>query len=254
MKKLAYMKTSLLLLLICFLMVFNCFDPSNGSLKGEWKWINNSNDKYLSVNVFHQGMVVYEDSLLLVGDYMFNPFFNKKKYSAINDSVFIWYDDGRKSFKYSIQNDSLTLINDKLIYIYKRINQPSNNHIDSLSFSSENPGRSSEENYFFELDINKEGKFVYRSKYQERKIEGRLHEKYRKFIFDKINKLETPVSYNKEEEIPQGDHVFILELFAKGVRVDSVIYSREIEGTYAKWVASILQSTPLWVDAAIAEK
>ncbi len=253
MKNLAYLKG--IILLSFSLLVLSYCNHSHDFLNGDWKWINNSYDKYPSTNVFYQGMVIHKDSLLFVGDYMLNPFFNVKKYSASNDSIFIQYDDGVRGFKYTVQNDSLTLAKGESIYIFERTEQLSKNLIDSLSFSSENLGRGAEQSYFFELCLNNEGFYTYQSKYQTWQKKGQLQERYRNFIFDKLNKIDLPIKYNAQEVIITHEHIFTMELFKNGVKLDSLTYSKEVEGAYAKWLASILQSAPLWIDdATIKEK
>ena len=54
--------------------------------------------------------------------------------------------------------------------------------------------------------------------------------------------------------VPAGDHIFTLEIFRNQTKADSLSYSRKIEGQYSRWLASILQSTPLWIDGAIKKE
>lgn len=92
--------------------------------------------------------------------------------------------------------------------------------------------------------------FRYESKTENTVLIGQLKKNYIDFIFDKLHNIELPIQTKNNEIMPHGD-IFTLEMFIANSRLDSITYSNELEGDYLKWVASILQSTPLWLENAI---
>jgi len=244
------------LLFFCGLLtVSGCYnqkDQSINTLIGDWKLTNPKYSQHETLNVTLNGVRFYSDSLEFFADYMSNPIFNYRKYSLSTDSITIKFESGLDTFAFKHRKDTLYIKDSSYTYKYVKIQTEITNEANRIEFKSRNPGWEARR-YFFDLTLNENGAFRYDSKSEDRVIEGQLKENYTAFIFDKLHKIEFPIQTDSNEVIPTHDHVFTLEVFADDSRVDSVTYSKEIEGAYLKWLASILQSTPLWIDDATAK-
>lgn len=234
------------------LVISACYsqkDQSEDLLIGDWKLVNPEYSQYEALNVSLSGVRFYSDSLEFFADYMSNPMFNYRKYSISTDSITIEFESGSNTFAVRHSRDTLHITNSSYTYKYVKLHTKISNEANRIEFKSRNPGW--EVRHFFDLTIYQNGTFLYNSKTEDRVLEGRLKENYIAFIFDKLHTVELPIQADSNEVIPAGDHVFTMEIFDYETRLDSVTYSRKLEGAYTKWLASILQSAPLWIDEAV---
>lgn len=220
---------------------------------GDWELINPKHSQLERSNVALDGVSFYMDSLDFFSDYMNNPIFNYRKYSIEGDSIAVEFENGTTTFGFRKKADTLFINDGKYLYKYVKLNSKVRNEANKVKFNSLNPGF--ETRYFFDLTLSQDGSFLYVSKSENNRIlEGKLKEKYVAFIFDKLHNIELPIRVDSNEVVPAGDHIFTLEIFRNQTKADSLSYSRKIEGQYSRWLASILQSTPLWIDGAIKKE
>ncbi len=222
------------------------------SLLGHWELVNSPFDMYEPVNATHEGISIYSDSLEFIADYMNKPIFDYRKYSIQDDSIYIDIRNVNKAFSYKLDKDSLFLSDAVRVFHYLRLFDGKKNALDRIEFNSMSPSPFDIKRGFnFSLSLSQNGEIYYKSTSGDIVLEGHLSEKYTSYIFDKLNRIDLPLQFDRGEIIPAGDHLFTLELFESSTRVDSVTYSRGIQGAYLKWLSSILQSTPLWIDQAV---
>lgn len=244
------MKKNLLLICVLFLMT-DCLsqkNQGNEALLGDWKHTNSKYNQYESRNVALGGVRFDSDSLEFFGDYMLNPMFNFKEYSISEDSITIGFQKEARIFAINQIQDTLYINDSSYTYKYVKLDRKISNEANRIEFKSRNPGW--ERRYFFDFTLKKNGMFRYESKTENTVLIGQLKKNYIEFIFDKLHNIELPIQTKNNEIMPHGD-IFTLEMFIANSRLDSITYSNELEGDYLKWIASILQSTPLWLEDAI---
>lgn len=249
------MKAKLVLFFIAFTF-YGCYNQKDIIIKkldGDWELINPRFSQQDAVNVALNGIRFYADSLEFFGDYMSNPLFNLRKYSLTKDSIIIEFNSGLDTFAFKHNNDTLSIEDCNYTYRYVKIHTDTKNQANRIKFVSQNPGWE-EKRYFFDFTIDKNGVFEYNSKSEKRELEGIFKKKYTDYIFDKIHNINFPIQTSNNELIITHNHFFTLEVFTGNTRLDSLTYSKDIEDPYMKWLSSLLQSIPLWVEDAITEE
>jgi len=224
-------------------------DKNENALIGDWKQINTEITEYPAVNVFLQGVSIKMDSLAFFSDYLNNPLFDYRRYSVSGDSIFIEFDGSINAFYFHRTENALLIQDGERDYMYVKLQPKIRNNADRIEFISLNPGRY--DSYFFNLSLSQNGSFTYISTSDGRELKGHLKDTYLKFVFDKLHNMELPIQSDSDEVIPAGDHLFTIKIFYNENRLDSVTYSRGLKGSYTKWLANLLQSTPLWIEDAI---